>query len=611
VTTLADRLSGLNLRSRSTASGRLGRRRARHRWQSEAGVLRLEERCMLSRATEGIPLPDKIQLLPAGDVMYQNPVNSGTNAKTFIITNNTNKIIFPVVEGNNSNSRYDPNEWNADDPTRTPGAGINQEYRVYAGYQVTSGGTTKNYLGVLPGATISITIPMAAWDSGRLEIVADTPETQKRFLAPKAPDNEPYFYDSKALQSVVSANATGETGMMLLYHATTPLNIKDDAPSQLLEYTIRDPSVPSGTFQDEIDYDVSAVNTMILPVALEAVKVVNGEQTIGYAGSTDTVSQVQDAMRKFADGTSLHGYFYSAPKGKGWPEYYLTDPNTPIDPKDLIKFPAGYNVFAESVGTSSYNTARGLLTSSQKYLVIPSNADNYAVRDMTDLWFSWLKYYLTTVPNAQAPSAELTTLMNEKNVQTFPINTNGPNWTLLDGQTISDAQFAQAFSTTVFNVMNTFSADPLLGKLGQATLTTQFLSEIIGGNIGNVFPDVTVPAAVQAQQDIIALMRGEPSTTYAPQGQPTPVDTLPADEWYSAPGDPKAGGVGKYNLNPFVWFIHKELFPGQYIYAYANDDQFGNIGVFGTSQLQVVVGGLSPTNPPGFLNTPYPPAMGT
>jgi hypothetical protein len=55
---LAERLSGLNLRSRLGASARARRSRVNRRLQVEAQISLLEERCMLSRlGVAGIPLP--------------------------------------------------------------------------------------------------------------------------------------------------------------------------------------------------------------------------------------------------------------------------------------------------------------------------------------------------------------------------------------------------------------------------------------------------------------------------------------------------------------------------------------------------------------------------
>jgi hypothetical protein len=110
---LADRLSGLNHRSRFAKSARARRRRVDQRWRADAQISLLEERCMLSVDLGGIPLPTQAVFVPPSQVMSQ--VNIQAN-KTITIYNNTNKPIFPIIEDantgqnpDNNNAYYDPN----------------------------------------------------------------------------------------------------------------------------------------------------------------------------------------------------------------------------------------------------------------------------------------------------------------------------------------------------------------------------------------------------------------------------------------------------------------------------------------------------------------------
>ena len=88
-------------------------------------------------------------------------------------------------------------------------------------------------------------------------------------------------------------------------------------------------------------------------------------------------------------------------------------------------------------------------------------------------------------------------------------------------------------------------------------------------------------------------MRGEPNTSAMVQGQPSPSFALNPTDWYPAPAaptNPTAGAVGKYNLNPFVWFVHKSI--GRvYAYAFSVDDEYGDVQVDNSSQLQIAIGG--------------------
>jgi hypothetical protein len=177
---LADRLSGLNLRSRFNKGTR--RRPTNRRWQAPAQLSLLEERCMLSKGDlGGIPV-----VTPQGGFVQPGQVMSQVNSTltTIKITNNTDKTIYPFVEDSNVGKN----------PASTPGNGINpyydyettnapggdysgQVYRLYAGY--TEGGQT--FFGVKPGATITMDIPLVFWNAGLFYIAGDTPSTTAYF----------------------------------------------------------------------------------------------------------------------------------------------------------------------------------------------------------------------------------------------------------------------------------------------------------------------------------------------------------------------------------------------------------------------------------------------
>jgi hypothetical protein len=57
----------------------------------------------------------------------------------------------------------------------------------------------------------------------------------------------------------------------------------------------------------------------------------------------------------------------------------------------------------------------------------------------------------------------------------------------------------------------------------------------------------------------------------------------------AGPTDAALWTVGKYNLDPFVWFVHDYL--GAYSYAFSVDDQYGNVLVDNATGFQVAVGG--------------------
>ena len=591
----ADRLSGPKPRLGLGKNARQRRRRGSHVLKIAAEVSLLEDRCLMSGSPHvrlATPVAGLIKMpssnvAAAADVMYQNP-----NIKMITIYNNSNTTVYPILEGENSATTDPPNTLNklpTYDQSETGLApnnkyGWNEEYRAYVGYTGTDG---VNYLGLPAHTSITVPVPMAIWDSGRLNVVRDTQSTRNLLLSGVIP----FTYNATANQYAESIasfqTSTGElkNGRLLLYHSPVALGITSDAPSQLIEFTIRDPSVPVPNTGVSFDYDVSYLDALYLPVALEAVGGTDpsGKETqFGYVGTTLTMSLFEPKVKAFASGAFLNGYLGA---GKGWPQYYLSNPTRPVNPLDPLKVPGGDNVFAESPNASSYDVLHSNLTSSQMTKVLPSTNGNYAVQAITNLWFSWAKYYEQNNPDAK-PTAVLQTLLDQPNVKTFPIKSDPSN--------PQDATRAEEFSAVVWAVMNEFSADPNLDFNKPLLPTSQFLQFILGDNVADL-PGLTKEQQQAITDQVILLMRGVPNGDYSP--------TL----WYPAPGNPETTGLAKYNLNPFVWFVHN---PGNwygqriYAYAYSVDDAFGNILIPNTSQLLVTIGG-----PTGLKNThPYQPA---
>ena len=105
-----------------------------------------------------------------------------TIKKQVTIINNYEYPIYPVLEATNEPSKADGKPYDSYDAPH-------QEYRLYVGY--TQGG--QNWVGLLPGQTITFDIPRALWDGGRINFVTDTPQTEKSFFA----NGNPFNYDPK------------------------------------------------------------------------------------------------------------------------------------------------------------------------------------------------------------------------------------------------------------------------------------------------------------------------------------------------------------------------------------------------------------------------------
>jgi hypothetical protein len=165
----------------------------------------------------------------------------------------------------------------------------------------------------------------------------------------------------------------------MLYHAVRPLGPTNDAPAQLAEFTIRDKyllTLPTGpiiqkNFPGEVhalvNYDVSYVDSMMLPVAMEALDVpvpipnpntpppptppvnppLGPELPYGWIGAAQTVDQFQSALANFTTNGQANGlgtYFGldAMQKPLGYTSYY--NPTS----ADGIKVPSGQSVPADS-----------------------------------------------------------------------------------------------------------------------------------------------------------------------------------------------------------------------------------------------------------------------
>jgi hypothetical protein len=297
--------------------------------------------------------------------------------KQLIITNNLTTTVYPFMR--DAAATIDP---------RAKGQGIyqgfydpidqmNEEYRGYIGYSVNGA----NYLGLPPGMTITVNVPLVFWDGSRMEIGVDgTYLVNNATVDGSTLIPNPYqYYDQNpardpstgttstarvALPAVsTSGGPAGVTGMVMWYRQglnnqtdrTNPAPeqakaTRNDAPSQLIEWTMRDPVLsivnpnidilkPNfGETHANINYDVSYVDSMALPVAMEALDVPVPVQPtpsldprnpnpgprlpFGWIGAAQTADELQAELRDFtSNGAANHlGTYFD---GKGWPRYDL------------------------------------------------------------------------------------------------------------------------------------------------------------------------------------------------------------------------------------------------------------------------------------------------
>jgi hypothetical protein len=330
----------------------------------------LEERYMLS--ADPVIMPGSHNATVLSDVFFTG-VKDGHDygpvpVKLMTFTNNTSQTIYPYFrDPNTGQPKGATSFWDPVDPHR-------EEFRGYLGYR--SGGV--NYLGLPMKTTITVTVPLVFWDSGRVEIAAEGSD----IIAQNAAQQQnPFRYDVNAVRYITQPNLESFTndysgGLVMWYHSPTALDASNDAPVQLTEYTIRDaylgtlpnPTIlPDGELHSLVNYDVSYVDSMVLPIAMEATSVpipippydihsgpIGGPvKDFGWIGAQLTIDQLQNGIKTFTSTTSAGGILGDYFGGNGYP--YYNNPNTSGD----IKVPSGQNLIFQSplaLVRSTYST---------------------------------------------------------------------------------------------------------------------------------------------------------------------------------------------------------------------------------------------------------------
>jgi len=319
--------------------------------------------------------------------------------KTVRITNNTDQTVYPIMRDPNS-ALQSNNKTGLYDPFDLP----NKEYRGYIGYKEGE----QYYFGLKKGDSITVTIPLVFWNGARIGIGTDG-----KYLTvdSKGFKPNPTQYDVASVRSITLADKYESTanpnlkGVVMWYRSDDPLlgGPNEDTEDQLAEWTIRDHAylmkisaksnykeVPDNQLLDLINHDVSNVDSLYLPVAMEANdvwilpqgsgtgktpnkdgwKAGSNPAPFGWTGAINPISYLQDAIREFTDlpnngKNALLGDYFG---GKGWPFYNF--PNAATNPDQPKKIPSGANVFAQSPlknVTSSYTD--GVDWQTNKYLL--------------------------------------------------------------------------------------------------------------------------------------------------------------------------------------------------------------------------------------------------
>jgi hypothetical protein len=298
--------------------------------------------------------------------------------KTIRITNNTNGTVYPIMRDPNTNVLQKDPTTGLYDPYDPP----NKEYRGFIGY-VENG---KYYFGLKKGQSILVDIPLVFWNGARVGIGTEGEYVWRTAnpnpLRTRATAHRSITMSADSADSTASGSITN--GVVMWYRNDALEGPNDDVLDQLAEFTIRDhdylatispktgDEIPDTQIVTLINYDISNVDTLFLPLALAANDVwvfpnvtdpakasnpnrpnqtggyTNGSkpEAVGWTGAVNDQAFLHTHIKSFTAGNNaLLGTYFGATK-PGWPRYNIPNPNN--DPDPPIKIPSGANVFAES-----------------------------------------------------------------------------------------------------------------------------------------------------------------------------------------------------------------------------------------------------------------------
>ncbi len=150
-----------------------------------------------------------------------------------------------------------------------------------------------------------------------------------------------------------------------------------------------------------------------------------------------------------------------------------------------------------------------------------------------------------------------------------------------------DAVTALAFSQAVYQIMSAMSTIPLDDS--QTPQPLQVLYNAIGCNVGQI-PHIgqdnsSVPKdsliAGEITNKVKSVLRGVPDFNTYPK-------------WYPDPSVPRGGcpkgdcSFNVFNLDPFVWFVHKTLKMSGY--GFSVDDDIADVGANNAKNLKIAIG---------------------
>jgi hypothetical protein len=500
---------------------------------------------------------------------YANP--NPIFVKKIKVFNNYSKTIYPVV--------YSPTPFTGSDgKTKTLS-------RIFVGKPACNDLTNPKayYAGIPSGGNATVYVPKQMWDAGHVKIFTEPPQFLQEDV--KTPIVAPIY--------TVDTNKDSPNRGYMIYTSGTPNDFPQELAFQLTEYTIQatcktDTPNCAAPANDQltVDFDISAVDQLFIPVAIQ-----ESTGSRGFVGTGMKVEDFQVQIHNFINGTGVFSFANSV----GWPFYYGSNQANGYD-NNLVKIPMGYNVINSILFPSPSPFNIGVNS-----IFVRNKATNQFVGDQA-------------------------TLLNvQNNLLARWTNFSAPGTTICNGQ--ADQAFCTKFIKTINFLYNNIVAACQYSALNPIPGGTGFDPALCTTPSHPLPPLPQNPRSVLTDIDKIRALVGYTfsGTTFdnplAPTGPnlPKDPDNMCTNEF--APAPPKDGAFYSncfrdmaksvlrgvpypfwlypnqfypdlssiYTLNPVVWLAHKQL--NLSVYAFSVDDDIGNQQLVGNG-INLAVGGL-------------------
>jgi len=495
---------------------------------------------------------------------YTNP--NTIHVKTINIFNNHFNVIYPVV--------YSPTSFAGSDGQQK------KLSRIFVG-KPSCADKSAFYAGIPPGGSATVYVPKQMWDAGHVKLFTEVPKFLQEDV--NAPITAPLF-------TIDTAPNSPNKGYFL-YTSGTKNDFPTALPFQLTEYTFgslchddnKNCAVASNDMLT-VDYDISSVDQLFLPVAMQ-----ESSGSRGYVGTGITVDAFQSQLKSFVLGKNDFAYS----KNVGWPYYYGSNQaNGYLN--NLIKVPTGANVVTSILNPSPspYNPDINNPTVNSVWVYdllgsIPAPTDNQATlqkvltdTDKNGLQDRWVRFWHGD-PNVICKDQPQQFCTNFYNTMAFIYQNveNACQYTL--------TQFGEDPALCLkSNVKNPQSVATDVDKI----------QKIIGYNFrGTTFSD----AGPYPAKDPLNMCTVEAGPVPAKNGEfysncfrdmvKSVLRGVPYPFWQNtAQYYPALSSI--YTLNPIVWLIHKQM--DLAVYAFSVDDDLGNQLLIGKG-FNIAVAGLT------------------